>query len=159
MRVYAWLIDLIHRGKNCPTGMISGWVQKVTEHRGTIQYTVWWMEMEFWIANELFPYLMAKKESTATVALAMAWNKKPDRTSVITTTSPAKVMRPTKHNKFIYEKLQLYYAGVLGLMFSKMDYVCTDINFSLWTRGGGHSEIINTPLPEQKQKIYSSNWD
>ena len=39
MRVYAWLIDLIHRQKNCPTGMISGWVQKVTEHRGTIQYT------------------------------------------------------------------------------------------------------------------------
>ena len=38
MKVYAWLIDLIHRRKNCPTGMISGWVQKVTEHRGTIQY-------------------------------------------------------------------------------------------------------------------------
>ena len=30
-----WLIDLIHRRKNCPMGMISGWVQKVTEHRGT----------------------------------------------------------------------------------------------------------------------------
>ena len=26
-------------GKNCPTGMISGWIQKVTEHRGTTQYT------------------------------------------------------------------------------------------------------------------------
>ena len=38
MKVYAWLIDWIHRRKNCPTGMISGWVQKVTEHRGTIQY-------------------------------------------------------------------------------------------------------------------------
>ena len=38
MKVYAWLIDLIHRRKNCPTGMIPGWVQKVTEHRGTIQY-------------------------------------------------------------------------------------------------------------------------
>ena len=37
MKVHAWLIDLIHRRKNCPTGMISGWVQKVTEHRGTIQ--------------------------------------------------------------------------------------------------------------------------
>ena len=32
-----WLIDLIHRRKKFPTGMISGWVQKVTEHRGTIQ--------------------------------------------------------------------------------------------------------------------------
>ena len=38
MKVYAWLIDLIHCRKNCPTGMISGWVQKVTEHRGTKQY-------------------------------------------------------------------------------------------------------------------------
>ena len=38
MKVYAWLIDLIHRRKNCPTGMISGWVQKMTEHCGTIQY-------------------------------------------------------------------------------------------------------------------------
>ena len=38
MKVYAWLIDLIHRRKNFPTGMISGWVQKVTEHQGTIQY-------------------------------------------------------------------------------------------------------------------------
>ena len=37
IKFYAWLIDLIHRRKNCPTGMISGWVQKVTEHRGTIQ--------------------------------------------------------------------------------------------------------------------------
>ena len=37
MEVYAWLIDLIHRGKNCPTGMISGWVQKVTQHNGIIQ--------------------------------------------------------------------------------------------------------------------------
>ena len=35
MNVYAWLIDLIHCRKNCPPGMISGWVQKVTEHRGT----------------------------------------------------------------------------------------------------------------------------
>ena len=33
-----WLIDLIHCRKNCPTGTISGWVQKVTEHRGTVQY-------------------------------------------------------------------------------------------------------------------------
>ena len=33
-----WLIDLIHRRKNCPTGMISRWVQKVTEHHGTILY-------------------------------------------------------------------------------------------------------------------------
>ena len=41
MKVYAWLIDLIHRRKNCPTGMISGWVQKVTEHRwgNTVYYT------------------------------------------------------------------------------------------------------------------------
>ena len=31
MEVYAWLMDLIPRQKNCPTGMISGWVQKVTE--------------------------------------------------------------------------------------------------------------------------------
>ena len=38
MKVYAWLIDLIYCRKNCPTGMISGWVQKVTEHRGTIQW-------------------------------------------------------------------------------------------------------------------------
>ena len=38
MEVHAWLIDLIHRRKNCPTGMISGWVQKVTEHCGTMQY-------------------------------------------------------------------------------------------------------------------------
>ena len=38
MKVYAWLIDLIHCRKNCPTGMISGWIQKVTEHCGTIQY-------------------------------------------------------------------------------------------------------------------------
>ena len=37
MKVYAWLIDLVHRQKNCSTGMIFGWVQKVTEHRGTIQ--------------------------------------------------------------------------------------------------------------------------
>ena len=35
MKVYAWLIDLIHPRRNCPTGMISGWVQKATEHRGT----------------------------------------------------------------------------------------------------------------------------
>ena len=40
MHFYAWLIDLIHRRKNWPTGMISGWVQKVTEHRGTKQYMV-----------------------------------------------------------------------------------------------------------------------
>ena len=38
MEVYAWLIDLIRRRKNWPTGMISGWVQKVTEHHGTIQF-------------------------------------------------------------------------------------------------------------------------
>ena len=38
MKVYAWLIDLIHRRKHCPTGMISGWVHTVTEQRGTIQY-------------------------------------------------------------------------------------------------------------------------
>ena len=38
MEVYAWLIDLIRRRKNCPTGMIFGWVQKVTQHHGTIQY-------------------------------------------------------------------------------------------------------------------------
>ena len=37
MKVYAWLIDLVHRRKNCPTGMISGWIQTVTEHRETIQ--------------------------------------------------------------------------------------------------------------------------
>ena len=37
-KVCAWLIDLIHRRKNCSTGMISGWVQKVTEHRWVIQY-------------------------------------------------------------------------------------------------------------------------
>ena len=36
MKVYAWLIDLIHRRKNCPTGMIPGGSQKVTEHRETI---------------------------------------------------------------------------------------------------------------------------
>ena len=35
MKVYAWLIDLIRRRKNCPTGVISGWV---TEHREIIQY-------------------------------------------------------------------------------------------------------------------------
>ena len=28
MKVYPWLIDLIRRRKNFPTGMISGWVQK-----------------------------------------------------------------------------------------------------------------------------------
>ena len=33
------MIDLIHCRKNCPTGIIFGWVQKVTDHRGTIQYT------------------------------------------------------------------------------------------------------------------------
>ena len=38
MKVYAWLIDLIHGRKNCPRGMISGWVEKGTEHRGTLQY-------------------------------------------------------------------------------------------------------------------------
>ena len=39
MKVYAWLIDRFNPpSENCPTGMISGWVQKVTEHRGTIQY-------------------------------------------------------------------------------------------------------------------------
>ena len=37
MKIYAWLIDLIHRRKNCPAGMISGWVQKVTQHNGMIQ--------------------------------------------------------------------------------------------------------------------------
>ena len=37
MKVYAWLVDLIHRRKNCPTGMISGWVQKVTRHNGVKQ--------------------------------------------------------------------------------------------------------------------------
>ena len=42
MKVYAWLIDLIHRRKNCPTGMISGWVQKVTQHNGIIQYMYEW---------------------------------------------------------------------------------------------------------------------
>ena len=41
MKVYAWLIDLVQRRKNCPTGMIFGWVQKVTEHRGTIQYILY----------------------------------------------------------------------------------------------------------------------
>ena len=38
IKVYAWLTDSIHRRKNCPTGMISGWVQKVTQHRETILY-------------------------------------------------------------------------------------------------------------------------
>ena len=37
MKVCAWLIDFIHHRKNCPTGMISGWVQKVTQHNGRIQ--------------------------------------------------------------------------------------------------------------------------
>ena len=32
-----WLIDLIHCRKNCPTGMISGWVQQGTQHDGIKQ--------------------------------------------------------------------------------------------------------------------------
>ena len=38
IRVYAWLIDLIYRRKNCPTGMTSGRVQKVAQQNGIIQY-------------------------------------------------------------------------------------------------------------------------
>ena len=38
IKVYAWLIDLIHHRKNGPTGVISGWVQKGIEHRGTKKY-------------------------------------------------------------------------------------------------------------------------
>ena len=59
MKVYAWLIDLIHRRKNCPTGMISGWVQKVTEHRGTIpvlvlkRWTTWTSEMIITVSSAI----------------------------------------------------------------------------------------------------------
>ena len=38
-----WLIDLIHGRKHCLTGMISGWVLKVTEHRGTTQYVLYYI--------------------------------------------------------------------------------------------------------------------
>ena len=38
MEVYAWLIDLIHRQKNCPRGWFSGGSKKRSKHRGTIQY-------------------------------------------------------------------------------------------------------------------------
>ena len=58
MKVCAWLINLIHRRKNCPTGMIFGWVQKGTEHRGTIQYLYefsfsWWVLIThtFWVID------------------------------------------------------------------------------------------------------------
>ena len=37
IKVYAWLIDFAHFWENCPTGMISGWVQNVTQHNGIIQ--------------------------------------------------------------------------------------------------------------------------
>ena len=40
MKVHAWLVDFAHCRENCPTGMISGWVRKVTQHNGVIQYSV-----------------------------------------------------------------------------------------------------------------------
>ena len=46
MRVCAWLIDLIHRRESCPTGMISGWVQKVTSHNGITQCYLLWLQPE-----------------------------------------------------------------------------------------------------------------
>ena len=38
MKVYAWLIDFTRFRENCPMGIISEWMQKVTQHNGIIQY-------------------------------------------------------------------------------------------------------------------------
>ena len=38
IEVYSWLIDWMQCMKNCLMGMISGWVQKLTEHRGQSKY-------------------------------------------------------------------------------------------------------------------------
>ena len=62
MKVYAWLIDLIYRWKNCPTGMISGWVQEVTEHRGTIHYSICGrLHFLFDVGNLTCPVFPAKR--------------------------------------------------------------------------------------------------
>ena len=37
MKVYAWLIDFAHFRRNCPTGIIPEWMQKVTQHNGITQ--------------------------------------------------------------------------------------------------------------------------
>ena len=39
MTVYAWLIDFGHFRENSPTGIISEWTRKVTEHNEIIQYS------------------------------------------------------------------------------------------------------------------------
>ena len=38
MEVYAWLIDFAHVRKNCPTGIIPEWMQKVTRYDEMIQW-------------------------------------------------------------------------------------------------------------------------
>ena len=63
MKVYAWLIDLMHCRKNCPTGMISGWVRKVTEHRGTISVLFRWGRRKNFAKN-IFEKNFGKKSGT-----------------------------------------------------------------------------------------------
>ena len=53
MKGHAWLIDLIHCWENCPTGMLSGWVQKVIEHCGTVQYIEGFTNYDFVVALQI----------------------------------------------------------------------------------------------------------
>ena len=46
MTVYAWLIDLIHRRKNCPTGMISGGSKKRPITAGQYSNCFFWIGLE-----------------------------------------------------------------------------------------------------------------
>ena len=50
MRVYAWLIDFAHFRENCPTGIITEWMQKVTQpERDDTVFDIFMHNMLFWI--------------------------------------------------------------------------------------------------------------
>ena len=62
-----WLIDLIHRRKNCPTGIISGWVQKWPDTAGQDSKLdectgIFWREANFNIFQncKIFPFFHFK---------------------------------------------------------------------------------------------------
>ena len=66
MKVYAWLIDLIHRRKTCPMGMISGWVQKSDQiHVHEKKWHKIWHHIRF--RNEKFLFFFQWKEKDAKV--------------------------------------------------------------------------------------------
>ena len=96
-----WLINSIHRRKNCPTGMISGWVQKVTQHNGIIHkiqsnlgpmwFRLWWERLG-WIMKPWHPTSLSFTWPISTVR--KGWPN-----ICITLISPTKNTTPTSDGR------------------------------------------------------------